>query len=259
MSIRTLRQYITRKKREGRQIREIFCPRNAGELLLGCPFQIDDLADANIILKEDTFAELGPPGRASCHFILISPNPGRLKNGRMTLIGPDISEAASKTLPFGQVLVFGGAGLTADHYPELEQCQYIANRLPGYMIRFSPRRMWSRVSHAAAGKGFSLEIIARNLMALYKSKFPWIEAMEVMFITSSDEDVTELSAIARGSKRKVSRVIQRRDDCSFAWDCDDCPNKPICERIRDMARLSRLARKRRNGGMENRAKTVRAQ
>ena len=119
--------------------------------------------------------------------------------------------------------------------------------------------MWSRVSHTAAGKGFSLEILARNLMALYKSKFLWIEAMEVMFITSSDEDVHELSAMARVSKRKVSQVMKGRYDCAFAGSCDDCPYKEICERIRDMARLSRLARKRRNGGMENRAKTVRSQ
>ena len=251
MTIRTLRHFISTKKRQGGRIRVIQCPRSAGELLAGCPFLIDDSINSNVILKEDTLVELGPPSRASCHFILMTQQQSRVRDGRITLIGPDIAETSNTTLPFGQVLVLGGTGLEADHYPGLERCQYIANRLPGYMIRFSPRRMWSRVSHAAGARGFSLEILARNLMALYKEKFPIVEAMEILFITSSDEDVEQLAAVGRQNKRKGSEILRRRYDCAFAWGCDDCPYKTTCARIREMARLSKSMRKRRRGAVEN--------
>ncbi len=57
------------------------------------------------------------------------------------------------------------------------------------MIKSIPQHMWSRVSLDAAGKGFNFEILGRALMAIYRSAVPKIEAMEVMFVTSSKEDL----------------------------------------------------------------------
>jgi len=157
MSLQKLRNHIANMKEKGVQIKEINCPSNVDGLLKGLPFRIDSQTDSNIILKEDTFVELGPPNRASCTVVLMITETDLVNDGRITLAGPDIQESSGKTLPIGQVLIVTGAGLSNEHYMELEQCQYISNRLPGYMIRFVPRRMWSRVSKMAAEKGFSFE------------------------------------------------------------------------------------------------------
>jgi len=242
ISVKKLRNYVEERKQRGLQVREIQCPGDVESLLEGLPFQIDSQSDANIILKEDTFVELGPPNRASCVFILMSRNPSSVKDGRITLIGPDIQESAGKTLPIGQVLIVAGTGLRDKHYLELERCQYISNRLPGYMIRFFPRRMWSRVSKMAAENGFSFETLGRNLMALFKLTLPLIDAIEIIFITSGDADVEELSDIAKESRKKFVEIMKKRYDCTFAWSCDNCPYQSVCEEIKDMAELLKRIR-----------------
>lgn len=242
MSLVKLRNYVEEKKQRGLEVREIQCPRDFESLLKGMPFQIDSQTDANIILKEDTFVELGPPNRASYAFILMSRNPSLVKDGRIILIGPDIQESVGKTLPIGQVLIVAGTRLRDEHYLELERRQYISNRLPGYMVRFVPRRMWSRVSKTAADKGFSFETLGRNLMALFKSTLSLIDAMEIIFITSSDADVEGLSDIAEESRKKFVGIMKKRYDCTFAWSCDGCPYQPVCEEIKDMAELLKSIR-----------------
>jgi CO dehydrogenase/acetyl-CoA synthase beta subunit len=217
------------------QVKEINCPRNVDGLLKGLPFRIDSQTDSNIILKHDTFVELGPPNRASCTIVLMIPETDLINDGRITLAGPDIQESSDKTLPIGQVLMVAGTGLSDDHYMELEQCQYISNRLPGYMIRFVPRRMWSRVSKMAAEKGFSFEVLGRNLMAVYKYTMPLIQAMEVIFITSSDSDVSQLKDLVKGDHKKSVQILKERYGCTSTVDCDECPYQPICEQIREMA------------------------
>ena len=163
-----------------------------------------------------------------------------VNDGKITLAGPDIQESSGKTLPIGQVLIVAGNGLSDEHYMELEQCQHISNRLPGYMIRFVPRRMWSRVSKMAAEKGFSFEVLGRNLMAVYKSTMPLVQAIEVIFITSSDSDVNELKGFVEGENRKSIQIIKERYGCTSTVDCDECPYQPICERIREMAESFKL-------------------
>jgi CO dehydrogenase/acetyl-CoA synthase beta subunit len=234
MSIEKLRAYLEIIRKREVQYKEILCPRDAGRLLAGLSFRIDHQSDANIILKEDTFVELGPPDRASCSFVLMSTNPGLLNDGSVTLAGPDIQNPAAKTLPIGQALLVAGKALKDEHYRALEQCQYISNRLPGYMIRTVPGRMWSRVSKTAAQRGFCVEILARNLMALYKSTFPLIEAMEVVFITSCDSDVSELRNALESSQKTALQILNERYGCNYPLDCNECPYKPVCDQIRKM-------------------------
>jgi CO dehydrogenase/acetyl-CoA synthase beta subunit len=235
MSIRKLKYYIEDKKEKGVRVEALFCPNDVKNLLLGLPFRIDTEADANIILKEDTFVELGPPDRSSFVCVVTSSNPKLLKNGRILVVGPDIQESEGKSLPIGQVITVAGKALTDKHYMELERLQYISNRLPGYMIRFTPRRMWSRVSKGAAAKGFSLEILGRNLMALYKSTFPLIDAMEILFVTSNDAHVDELSGLLRGSQKRPIEMIKERYGCIIDLDCADCPYQAVCDNIREIA------------------------
>lgn len=244
MSIRALRHYIHQIKREGKPVREISCLGNSETLLADCPFIIDNETRSNIILAEDTYVELGPPGRSSYHCVLMASSTRSVKDGLVTVIGPDIPESSGKTLPFGQVLILAGTRALSDMYPGIELCQYTTSRLPGYMIRFSPRRIWSRVGKKAAEGGFNLEILARNILALYKFEFTGIHAMEIVFVTSCDEDVARLGRITERRARTVHSLIKKRYKCDAASDCENCAFSPICERIRTMGDLSGADRKR---------------
>ena len=79
-----------------------------------------------IILRGDTFVELGNPEPGSCAFLLWTDNPSLVRDGKITLIGPDIQESPGASLPFAQVLMVGGTGLGREEHERWNK----ANTLP---------------------------------------------------------------------------------------------------------------------------------
>ncbi|MDY6917486.1 MAG: hypothetical protein SVP26_06010 [Chloroflexota bacterium] len=232
-----LRQYVEEKRRQSRPLKEVCCETDAGRLLAGLPVSVGATEKANVILKEDTFIELGNPSVASAAFVIWSDDSSCVEDGRITLIGPDIQESEGQSLPFGQVIIVGGTGLKEEHYLDLERTQFASDQIEGYMLRSVPRRVWSRVSNDAARRGFSFETLGRALMAIFRDKMPLIEATEVVFVTSSKDDVNELDDIA-AAVRKFSgelRKLVRQDDGTYEcteYNCSTCDNQEVCDAVR---------------------------
>src|SRR5512137_2065961 len=76
---------------------------------------------SSLILKEDTAVELGGPATAGTTFLLWTDDVSLVSDGRVTLIGPDISETTETVLPFGQVTLIAGASLNKELQPRLER------------------------------------------------------------------------------------------------------------------------------------------
>lgn len=218
------------------------------KLLEDLPIKVGVGAGENIILKEDTFVELGSPQTASCAFIVLINFPNLMEDGKITLIGPDIQELNGEALDFGQLILIGGANITDEHYKSLERAQFIGDQIEGFMIRTVPQKLWYRISKSVAKKGFSFEILGRALMYIFKSKFPLIEKMEIIFITSNKEDVQTLDQIAQKVRKKYSELFRKemlakiekiRSDCDNPWECESCPDKPTCDEIEDMVKMSK--------------------
>ena len=85
--------YIEEMRGRGRQVREIDCPTAVSRLLAGLPVRVGRGASSGIILRSDTFVELGNPDAGSCAFVLWTDNPSLVRDGKITLIGPDIQES----------------------------------------------------------------------------------------------------------------------------------------------------------------------
>ena len=240
LCIGKLRDYVEEKRKYGRLIREMVCPETIEELLAGLPIRVGEAAGPKIILKEDTFVELGNPSIGGCSFVLWTNDLSLVKEGQITLLGPCIQEACGKSLPFGQIILIAGAMLREEDHLDLEKAQYmILEEIEGYMIRSVPRRMWTRVSNEAGGKGFSFENLGRALMAILRSKLPSVEALEVLFVTSNKEDVEELDSIAVEVEKVTNwfRKLKRSEDGIYectADDCDDCPEKTVCDTVREV-------------------------
>jgi CO dehydrogenase/acetyl-CoA synthase beta subunit len=237
--LRKIADYMEEMRGRHRQITEMNCSAD------GLPVRVGIGAQQGVILKEDTYVELGSPSTASSALLLWVEDPSLIRDGRVTLIGPDINESAGKSLPFGQVLILGGAGLKEEHQATLEWTQYVSDRIEGYMIRTVPQRIWSRVTKEAVGKGFCFGTLGRALVQIFKSELPLIEAMEILFVTSSKEDVQELEGIAM-QVEKITREIKRRifsiaDDgvyeCTSGVDCVACSDQAICDSIREVIKL----------------------
>jgi CO dehydrogenase/acetyl-CoA synthase beta subunit len=230
----------TDEMRNGRQVREV-------QSLSKNPLsvRVGGGAQPGVILKEDTFVELGSPVTASAAFLLWTEDASIIDDGRIILVGPDIPESEGKSLPFGQVIIAGGAGMDEKNHKTLEWSQNVSDRIEGYMIRSVPQRVWSRVSRAVAEKGFCFETLGRALMGIIRAEVPALEAIEVLFVTSSKEDVEKLDNIGR-QVEKITREIKRgqfviEDDgayvCTTGLDCSVCIDKEVCDTIREVVAL----------------------
>lgn len=242
--IKKLADYQQELRAKGRQVREIYCPTEVSELTEGLPVRVGSQDSGGIILRGDTFIELGNPDTGSCAFLMWTDKPPLIQDGRITLIGPDIPESPGASLPFGQVLMVGGAGLGEGEHTLLEGNQFIADQIEGYMIKSVSQLMWSRVSRDAAGKGFNFETLGRALMAIFKSSVPKIQAMEIIFVTSSREDLKPLESIDE-QVREISHNITKEVwlakgydiECTQLWDCESCPDSSVCDDIKEMVNV----------------------
>ncbi len=237
-----VRDYVAQKKAQGREVREIHCDTRGERLLAGLPVRVGPDVETGIILKEDTFVELGNPSVASCSFVVWSDEQSAVADGRITCIGPDIGESEGQSLPLGQVVIVSGTGLQEEHYLELERTQYTSDQIEGYMLRSVPRRVWGRVSKEAAAKGFCFETLGRALMSIFRRKHPLVEAVEVVFVTSSREDVDRLDGIGADVRKfggEVRKLVRQQDgtyDCT-EYNCTTCDEKTVCDSVREWIKL----------------------
>jgi CO dehydrogenase/acetyl-CoA synthase beta subunit len=238
--ITKIAEYVEAMRSGGRQVRVFDCRGNPERLLEALPVKVGPRAGSGIVLRSDTFAELGSPEVGSCAFPIWTDNTALVKDGRLTLIGPDILESRGKSLSFAQIIIAAGKEVSEKQHSALDESQYVSDQIEGYMVKSTPGRMWTRISNSAADKGFCFEALGKALMAIYKSRVPQIEAMEVVFVTSGKEDVQRLNEIAEQVK-KISKDIVRQTwlargydilECTLGWDCGSCPDKTVCDDIK---------------------------
>lgn len=239
-----VRQYIEEMKRGGRQVKEALYDTKADKLVKGLPVTVGAQERTGVILKEDTFVELGNPSIASSAFVIWSDDLSVVEDGRVTVIGPDIQASEGQSLPFGQIIIVGGTGLKEEDYLDLERTQFASDQIEGYMLRSVPRRVWSRVSREAAAKGFAFETLGRALMAIFRAKHPLVESTEVVFVTSGKEDVDRLDEIAAGVRKFSGEVrkLVRQDDGTYEcteYNCSTCDNQEVCDAVREWIVLRR--------------------
>lgn len=248
--IKKINDYIDDLRGKGRQVREYSRPGSAVDLMSGLPVKVGPGAGSGIVLRGDTFVELGNPDTGSSSFLLWTDNPELIKNGRITLIGPDIPESQGQSLPFGQVIIVGGKKISEVGHEALDRTKYIADQIEGYMVKSLPRQTWCRVSSEAAAKGFNFEALGQAIMAIFKGSVDKIEAMEIVFITTSTEDIKTLDAINEQVLEISGHLIKETwsakgydIECFSTVDCDACPDKEVCDEIRDIVKVRKVTKK----------------
>ena len=246
--IRKVAEYVEGLRANGQEAKEFTCRETPDRIKKTLPLRVGPKAHQGVILRSDTYLELGNPLAGSCAFVLWTDNPSLVGDGRISLLGPDIPESAHESLPFAQVLIVGGDGLTDRDHESLVQHQYVSDRIEGYMIKSAPDRVWSRVSKEAAEKGFDFEALGKALIAVVKSEEPRVEAMEIVFVTAGKEAVQGLANVA-AQIRKISRDIVKENwkirgyDIECASDCSSCGEKEVCDDIRDVISIKKRKKK----------------
>jgi CO dehydrogenase/acetyl-CoA synthase beta subunit len=193
-----------------------------------------------IIFKEDTHLELGHPSLGSCSATLATHDSSLVENGRITLVGPDVGETDKKMLPFAQIAIACCEGNIEDTCSTMDRVLHTSAQSDGYMLRSVPDMIWARVSKDAACRGFSMSRLGAGLIDSLNEECAGILKSEMFFVTSSREDVSELKERvdpARDKLRKLQAFARKEDgtyECDTGLDCVECPEKPVCDTIRDV-------------------------
>jgi len=195
---------------------------------------------AEIVLAAEVAVELGHPSDASQSVVLLTAEPGLVEAGWIRWVGPDFDalEQAERRSFAQVVLVELAPGELPDPF-ELDSAQYLTNRLPGYMVRSVPGRLWARVSRRGRQQELGLQTIGQALIAAYVDDFSEVRGAEVVFVTASRAEVEALAPIAHearilsGQHKKLALGADGEVECADL-DCESCDERPLCDSLRDV-------------------------
>jgi CO dehydrogenase/acetyl-CoA synthase beta subunit len=212
---------------------------------------------SSLVMRSETFLELGSPAAGSCALLLFSPRASLVRDGRVTLVGPDIPEVPpGSVLPFGQVIVVGGEALSEADYLHLLEAQRLGGRIQGFMVKSTSGKVWCRVGRGLAAKGFDFAALGSTLRALVRQAIPAAEAVEMLFVTSARDDLRPLLEI-EGEAAGIWHDIRARQwkergiditECAFGGHCGSCADRDVCDNVRKLSHTRKLLAEM-NGGM----------
>jgi hypothetical protein len=117
----------------------------------------------------------------------------------------------------------------------LENLSFLTHRLPGYMARSIPGRLWVRISRDTHARGLTFRTVGEALISSYLSELPEVTTAEVLFVTSSRDDVAALAPIALAAEVVAKLALAEDGDLSCVdMTCDTCEEKPVCDGLREM-------------------------
>lgn len=207
---------------------------------------------STLILKENTAVELGGPLTASSRFMLWTANASLVAHRKITLLGSDLIEIRRGILPFGQVIMVAGSSLNGQNRLEVEKALSVAEQIPGYMVRSTGGKIWSRISLEAVDNGFSLRMLGNSIVAnLSAALSDILTAVELLFVTSSVEDVHELERVG-AQVRKLDHDLRRQRltktgeseyQCEAEISCEVCPDNVVCNEIRQILTIRKKGKR----------------
>jgi len=191
---------------------------------------------SNIVLKNDLGLELGSPDYESVSSLLWTETPGHVSDGRITLVGPDFSEYPGKNLPLGKIVIVQGQGFDVDNAYErhrnMDELRYNLD-LKGFMLRAVSQfmREWCRISISALKNGFNVRILGSSLLTLLRAE-PYVTGAEVIYFTSSKEDVIKLRDITTPAERII--VAMNKMAVEMDFDCSSCEFQSVCNEATEL-------------------------
>lgn len=190
----------------------------------------------SVVVGDEVGAELGQPGAVSHAMVLTTGDRSLVEDGRVRCVGPDLDQDPGGARPYAQVVMLAHNGENPPDPFDLETTQYLPNRLPGFMARTVPGRLWVRFSKQALGGGFRLHTLGSALIAAFRMDFPAVTGAEVLLATMEVERLDGVAAeykVLSGQHRKLVLVEDGVYDCADL-NCEDCEDKDTCDALRDI-------------------------
>ena len=170
------------------------------------PFDINPMYEGERVRKAGMYVELAGQDKPGFELILFEPDSEKIKDGEVTLIGPDLEEMEEGgSYAYAMIYKVYGGQIEKDLEAVIERRNHeYQSYIQGYMHLNQRAEIWVRISKEAVKKGLeSLKQIGRATIMLFKAELPFIEKMEATFITDEAE-------VEKGLE-EANRIYEARD------------------------------------------------
>lgn len=170
------------------------------------PFDINPMYEGERIRKAGMYVELGGQDKPGFELVLFEPEPEKIKDGEVSLIGPDL-DGMEEGGTYGYAMIYRvyGEQIEKDLEAVIERRNHeYQGYIQGYMHLNQRAEVWVRISKETVKKGLkSVKQIGRATMMLFKAELPFIEKMDATYITDEEEVVKRLE--------EANKIYEARD------------------------------------------------
>jgi acetyl-CoA decarbonylase/synthase, CODH/ACS complex subunit beta len=177
------------------------------------------------IRKEEMFVEFGG-GRSPAFELLRMRNVGEIKDGEITVIGPEIEAMKEGSAhPLGIVIEVAGKSMKKEYEPVLERrIHNFVNYGEGSWHVAQRDIIWVRISKEAVAKGVRIVHIGKLLASKFRMDFPQLlDAVTVTLITDEKKVLAAKAEAQKVYEERDARIKGMRDeDVDIYYSCTLC-------------------------------------
>ncbi|MFA5323984.1 MAG: hypothetical protein WC373_15030 [Smithella sp.] len=193
---------------------------------------------AAIVTADNTALELGSPRHPTVSALLWTKHKELLSTAIWTA-GKDFSQIKESPVSFAQVVMVELETDFDPTGPNIQTLSNLTNRIPGYMTRSIPGKIWIRIHRDLLTRGFSLHSLGQCLVQAYREAIPGLRNIE-MVLSADNAELVELlvpihnrARIIYGENKKLALEADGTISCEDL-DCENCAEKSACDTLRDV-------------------------
>lgn len=190
------------------------------------PVDVGPQYEGQRVRASEMFVELGGPKVKHKFELFRVKSPEEVEDGEIVVVGPDIGELKEgESYQYAVLLEAAGPKLDSQAEGVLERrIHEFSNYIQGYMHLNQRDQIWIRISKRSYQKGLnSFKYVGTVLYRLFKSAFPIIERMRIVFITDSKTVETLYEQAVKVYDERDRRALGLSDDdADMFYACKLC-------------------------------------
>jgi len=189
------------------------------------PVDVGIIYEGERIRWPDALAEFGGPKEEKKFELVRVRSLDKVEDGKITVIGPDISDLEKKSYPFGIYIEVAGKELEEELEGVVERrIHEYCNYIEGLMHLNQRYDIWLRLSKRSFDKGLnSFTYIGKVLQRLFKAELPIIEKIQVTFLTDPEKVKERYEEAMKAYEKRDARARGLKDeDVDAFYGCSLC-------------------------------------
>ena len=170
------------------------------------PVEVGVIYEGERIRRKDMYVELGGPDQEAKFELVRSKGLDEVEDEKITVVGPDLKDVKEgSSIPLGIYIEVAGKDVEEELEGVIERrIHEYCNFIEGLMHLNQRYDIWLRLNKKSFQKGLnSFNYIGKVLTKLYKSELPFIEKIQITFMTDPDK--------VRGMWKEALSIYEARD------------------------------------------------